>query len=126
MGAGEIIALVALVGTGAGTLGTVAWRLIAYINRVDERREKGEQILLEKIEGVATSLDGKFNIARNEISAVKDNYVRRDDLDGDITRLEFGMRDQTVALNALRERFDEILVLALKNTDLGQNRPARI
>jgi len=121
MDVGQVIELIALLGAGVGTLGGTTWALVGYINSnrrdldeemkaQDEKRSQNVAALHLKIEQAASTLDEKFNALNFKIDQVKDSYVRRDDLDRHIGRIELSQRDTTEAVNRLRTRLDEIVV----------------
>lgn len=107
------IELATLLLSGLVALGGVTWRLLALIASSEDR-------MAAKIEHVASSLDEKYNTARDEISHVKDSYVRRDDLLQHIQRLEMSQRDNTTALNQMREKLDEILLITVRATEVSK------
>ena len=121
MDQGQILQLVALIFTGIGALAVVAWALILYTNKaadklwkslndMDEKRSKNAALLHDKIDNTAGSLDKKYNAVRDEVSGVKDNYVRRDDLQSHLNRIENGQNSIALSIEHLRQRVEEIAV----------------
>lgn len=114
MDTGNIIALVSLVVTTIGLGGVAVWRLVGMIGEVDKRRAENTRDLHQKIEQTAESLDSKFNVVRGMLDNVKQDYVRRDDLDGHIARFEKQLEQVASALDRVRARFDEGFLEVIK------------
>lgn len=110
MDSGQIIELVTLLVLGAGSLSAVVWKLLKLIGDVDDKRSAGIRDLHKKIDDTATSLDVKFNTVRDEIGKVKEDYVRRDDLNALEARIGKSFDATTAAVDRLRVRFDESFV----------------
>ena len=113
----SLIQLGVLLLMGAAALGSVSWKIISYINEVDKRRSDNVKELHLKIDIVANSLDTKYNnlrtevagrhdTLRDEVSALKDNMVRRDDFRVHSERLERGQETLAHAFDSLRERVE--------------------
>lgn len=123
------IELIGVVLTLIVTTGGTIWAMVGYVNkaaaklnedigRLDEKRSSGVRDLHDKIDGRANNLDGKFTAVMAEVSKVKDNFVRRDDLTAHLERLENSNRElreairissgeMREAITAMGERFDK-------------------
>ena len=115
---GQIITIIGMLCVGAASLAGVVWKLVTYINdvseklttkinEVDQKRSANVVALHTKIDDTAESLDGKFNVVRSLQDQIKQDYVRRDDLDGHLARFEKSLEQITMALDRVRVRFDE-------------------
>ena len=131
MNPADIIALVGLIFVGCGALGGTAWKIVQYVNsqikeqsdkvdleirgvradvkEVDDKRSSNNRELHVKIDHAVESLDIKFNIIRESIDKIKDNMVRRDDLDDHIARIERGIEATGFSIEKLREQVVDIL-----------------
>lgn len=137
LGASEIFALVGLLLAGLGALAGA----IRYLNgRIDQlRADKARRIdelrqeTAAKIERVAERIDEEIDALRGEISrrshdihnrlqaglgemqlkvdAIRAEYVRRDELNAHLTRLELQVTNLNTGLTGLNRRIDQVLAM---------------
>lgn len=128
MDSGQIVQLLILVVAIAVAVGGTFWKLITYVNKAassliekidrekgdldgkideqDRKRSDGIKAVHKKIEDTSASLDQKYNMLMLELGRIKDNYVRRDDLEGHLQRLERAQGVTAESIDALRDRID--------------------
>ncbi len=58
----------------------------------------------------------------HRINGVKDDYVRRDDLMGHISRLETGQATMTSGLDRVHERLDRLLAMGVQAPPRGSSK----
>lgn len=82
-------------------------KLAVRVEEVEKIGREGRKGLHLKIENGEHDLDQKFNALRLDIDNVKQNYARRDDLEGAVMRVERATGEIREDMAALAERVDK-------------------